>query len=136
MVDGTIHSMLRRNFALLSVLLALSAVAVWAADITGTWVGSMAGGGNGDFSLTYNFKQDGDKLSGTVIGPQGDPMPLVDCKLDGDKISFAIKVDMGGNVTTFSSKGTIKGDEITLTTTNDAGMDFGGEMKLKKQPAK
>jgi hypothetical protein len=124
--------MQRRNFALFSMLFALAGVAAWAADITGAWTGSMANG-NGDFSLTYNFKQDGDKLSGTVIGPQGDPLPLIDCKINGDQISFAVKVDMGGNVTTFSSKGTVKGDEITLTTTNDAGMDFGGEMKLKKQ---
>jgi len=122
----------KRNFAILTALLALLTVAAWAADITGTWIVSMAGG-NGDFSLTYSFKQDGDKFTGMVTGPQGDPMPLVDCKLDGDKISFAVKVDMGGNVSTFSSKGTIKGDEITLTTTNDAGMEFGGEMKLKKQ---
>ena len=68
-----------------------------------------------------------------VVERVGDPMPLIDCKLDGDKISFAVKVDMGGNAATFSSKGTVKGDEITLTMTNDAGMDFGGEMKLKKQ---
>jgi hypothetical protein len=124
--------MQRRNFALLLVLFALAGVAAWATDITGTWTGSMANG-NGDFSLTYNFKQDGDKLSGTVIGPQGDPLPLINCRIDGDQVSFAVKVDMGGNATTFSSKGTVKGDEITLTTTNDAGMDFGGEMKLKKQ---
>jgi hypothetical protein len=108
------------------------AVAAWASDITGNWIGSASGGGN-DFSLTYTFKQDGDKLSGTVQGPQGDPLPLIDCKLDGEKISFAVKVDMGGNVATFSSKGTIKGDEIALVTTNDAGMDFGGEMTLKRQ---
>ena len=44
-----------------------------------------------------------------------------------------MKVDMGGNVATFSSKGTVKGDEIKITTTNDAGMDFGGEMTLKRQ---
>jgi len=124
--------MQRRRFALLSFLFAVLAVAAWAADITGAWTGSMSGG-NGDFSLTYNFKQDGDKFTGSVTGPQGDPMPLIDCKLDGDKISFAVKVDMGGNTATFSSKGTIKGDEITLTTTNDAGMEFGGEMKLKRQ---
>jgi len=124
--------MQRRNFAPLSLLFALLAVSAWAADISGTWIGSTSGG-NGDFSLTYSFKQDGDKFTGTVIGPQGDPMPLIDCKLDGDKISFAVKVDMGGNAATFSSKGIVKGDEITLTTTNDAGMDFGGEMKLKKQ---
>jgi hypothetical protein len=124
--------MQRRTFAILTVIFGLMTVAAWAADITGTWTGSISGP-NGEFSLTYTFKQDGDKFSGTVTGPQGDPMPLIDCKLDGDKISFAVKVDMGGNAATFSSKGTVKGDEITITTTNDAGMDFGGEMKLKKQ---
>jgi hypothetical protein len=108
------------------------AVAAWAADITGTWTGTVSGGGN-DFPLTYTFKQDAGKFTGTVTGPQGDPLPLTDCKMDGDKISFAVKVDMGGNVATFSSKGTVKGDEIALTTTNDAGMDFGGEMTIKRQ---
>jgi len=124
--------MQRRQFAILALLSALLSVAAWAGDITGTWTGSISGGG-GDFSLTYSFKQDGDKFTGTVQGPQGDPLPLTDCKLDGDKISFAVKVDMGGNAATFTSKGTIKGDEIALTTTNDAGMDFGGEMTLKRQ---
>jgi opacity protein-like surface antigen len=121
-----------RRFATITVLLALLSVAALAADISGTWTGSISGGG-GDFSLTYSFKQDGDKFTGTVTGPQGDPMPLINCKLDGDKISFAVKVDMGGNAATFSSKGTVKGDEIALTTTNDAGMEFGGEMTLKRQ---
>jgi hypothetical protein len=121
-----------RRLATSATLLALLAVAAWATDITGTWVGSISGGG-GDFSLTYSFKQDGAKFTGTVTGPQGDPLPLTDCKLDGDKISFAVKVDMGGNAATFSSKGTVKGDEIAITITNDAGMDFGGEMTLKRQ---
>jgi hypothetical protein len=124
--------MQRRQFALLTVLFGLLSVAAWASDLTGTWVGSISGGG-GDFTLTYSFKQDGDKLSGTVQGPQGDPLPLTDCKLDGDKISFAVKVEMGGNAATFSSKGVIKGDEIVLTTTNDAGMDMGGDMTIKRQ---
>jgi len=124
--------MQRRQFAILTVLLGLLAVAAWASDITGTWVGTISGGG-GDFTLTYSLKQDGNNFSGTVQGPQGDPLPLTDCKLDGDKISFAVKVDMGGNAATFSSKGVIKGDEIALTTTNDAGIDMGGEMTIKRQ---
>jgi hypothetical protein len=125
--------MQRRNFAALAALLALLAVAAWAADITGTWTGSIASP-NGDFSLTYTFKQDGANFTGTVTGPGGDPMPLVDCKLDGENITFAVKVDMGGNTATFLSKGTVKGDEMTLKTSNDAGIDMGGDMKLKKQP--
>jgi autotransporter translocation and assembly factor TamB len=124
--------MQRRQFAILALLSALLSVAAWAGDISGTWTGSISGGG-GDFSLTYSFKQDGQKFTGTVQGPQGDPLPLTDCKLDGDKISFAVKVDMGGSAATFTSTGTVKGDEIALKTTNDAGMDFGGEMTLKRQ---
>jgi hypothetical protein len=120
-----------RRLALALFLFALPAVSAVAADITGTWTGTIAGG-DGDFVLAYNFKQDGDKFSGTVAA-QGDPLPLIDCKLDGDKISFAVKVDLGGNTVTFSSKGTVKGDEITLATTNDGGIDIGGEVKLKRQ---
>jgi len=125
--------MQRRNFAALAALFALLAIAAWAADITGTWSGSMSGP-NGDFALTYTFKLDGAKLTGTVTGPQGgDPLPLTDCKLDGENISFSVKVDMGGNAATFVTKGTVKGDEMTLKTTNDAGIDMGGDLKLKKQ---
>jgi hypothetical protein len=124
--------MQRRQFGIFTLLFGILAVAAWASDITGNWTGAISGGG-GDFTLTYSFKQDGAKFTGTVQGPQGDPLPLIDCKLDGDKISFAVKVDMGGNAATFTSKGTISGDEIKLTTTNDAGIDFGGETTLKRQ---
>jgi hypothetical protein len=123
--------MQKRTLCALAVLLALTAVAAWAADVTGTWIGTISGP-DGDFSLTYTFKQDGDKLTGTVSGPT-DPLPIIEGKVDGDKISFAVNVDMGGNVVKFSSKGSIKGDQIVVTTTNDAGMDMGGEMTLKKQ---
>jgi hypothetical protein len=113
------------------MILALTAVAAWAVDISGTWTGNVSGP-NGDFSLTYTFKQNGDKLTGSVTGPT-DPIEIQEGKVDGDKISFALNVDMGGNNVKFVSKGTIKGDEIKLTSTNDAGMDMGGEMTLKKQ---
>jgi len=113
-------------------LLAVLAVAAWAADVTGNWAGSISGPDGNTFDLTYTFKQEGTKLTGTVTPPQGDVLPLVDGKVEGDKISFAVNVDMGGNNVKFSSEGTIKGDEITLSTTNDAGMDMGGSMKLKR----
>jgi hypothetical protein len=125
--------MQRHSFAALAALFTFLTVSAWAADITGAWAGSIASP-NGDFALTYTFQQDGAKFTGTVTSAQGgDPLPLVDCKLDGDKISFAVKVDMGGNAATFSSTGTIKGDVITLKTTNDAGIDMGGDMTLKRQ---
>ena len=49
--------------------------------------------------------------------------------MEGDKISFAVSVDMGGNATKFVSSGTVKGEEIALDT--KAG-DFVSTMTLKR----
>jgi hypothetical protein len=123
--------MQRRTLLTCAILLVVTGTAAWAADVTGVWTGTISGG-DGDYALTYTFKQDGQKLTGTVTGPT-DPIQIQEGKVEGDKISFWLQVDMGDNVVKFTTKGTIKGDEIVLTTTNDAGMDLGGEMTLKRQ---
>jgi hypothetical protein len=114
--------MQQRNILTGAVMLLIFAGAALA-DITGAWSGNLTMGDN-QLTLTYNFKQDGAKLTGTVITPQGDPIPLVDGKVDGDKVSFAVKVDMNGTPAKFLSSGTIKGEEITITTTAETGSDF------------
>ena len=106
-----------------ALILQVLAGAALAADITGVWSGTTSMGDN-QFTLTYNFKQDGAKLTGTVVGPQGDPLPLVDGKVDGDKVSFTVSVDMNGNVAKFISSGTIKGDEIAIATKVENMADF------------
>jgi opacity protein-like surface antigen len=119
----------RRIFLACAVLMTVLAGAALAADITGNWTGS-----SDQFTLTFAFKQDGEKLTGAVTGPQGDPLPISDGKVQGDKISFTVKVDMGGNSMTIRHEGAIKGDEITLTTKVEGGGDFGGgPMTLKRQ---
>jgi len=124
--------MTRRILLVTAVICAIFCCAAFAADITGNWSGTMQMGDQG-FPLTYAFKQDGEKLTGTVTGPQGDPLTLNDGKIAGDKLSFSVKVDMGGNPAKFMSEGVIKGDEITLTTKMDGGQDFGGgAMTLKR----
>ena len=107
--------------------------AALAADISGSWTGSMSMGDN-QFMLTYTFKQDGEKLTGTILTPQGDSLPLIDGKIAGDKLSFAVKVDMNGNLVKFLSEGTIKGpDEIVIATHTEDGNNFGGgDMTLKR----
>ena len=113
------------------LLFALSpALAVAATDITGTWVGAMKGpDGNADFQLSFTFKQDGDKFTGSVQGPQGDPISFSDGKIDGNKFTFTVAF----NGMTISHEGTVDGDEIKMTTKSDAG--FGGDMTLKRTPA-
>ncbi len=120
--------MQRRIFLACAVLMTAMAGAALAADITGNWTGS-----SDQFTLNFVFKQDGEKLTGNVTGPQGDPLPITDGKVQGDKVSFTVKVDMGGNSMTIHHEGTIKGDEITLTTKVEGGEDFGGgPMTLKR----
>ncbi|MGB7758388.1 MAG: hypothetical protein WBL61_01085 [Bryobacteraceae bacterium] len=114
------------------ILFLLLATAAWAADVTGTWKGDVSSPDGNTFTLTYTFKQDGAKLTGTVLGPQGDPLPIDNGKVEGDKISFSVKVDFNGG-TVFSSEGTIKGDEITIKTKAEGGdMDF-PPMTIKRQ---
>lgn len=120
-----------RLFAIVAATLLVSTLC-WAADVTGTWKGEIEGP-NGSFALTYTFKQDGAKLTGTVTGPQGDPLDLLEGKIDGDKIHFAINVPMNGGMK-FISDGTIKSDdEIALQTKNESGETFGPGMTIKKQ---
>ena len=119
-----------RSVILGAGLAALLALAAWAGDISGTWTGQITGPDGNGFTLTYSFKQDGEKLTGTVAGPQGDPLPLEEGKVQGDKVSFSVHVDFNGGAR-FSSEGTINGDEITLKTKSENG-DF-GPITLKKQ---
>ncbi len=113
--------------ALLCVIFAGAALAV---DISGNWAGTLQMGDN-PFPLTFAFKQDGEKLTGTVTTPQGDTLPLNDGKVVADKISFIVMADAGGNATKYISEGTIKGDEITLTTKPEGGPEF-APMALKR----
>jgi len=111
-----------KTFSVMAVLLAVVAGAALAADVTGNWTGSMSMGDN-QFTIAYTFKQDGEKLTGTVTGPQGDPITLQDGKVLGDKLSFFIQFEGPNGSMKISSEGAIKGaDEITLTTKME-GMD-------------
>ena len=109
--------MIRRTL-FLALLGAVSCALLAAADISGDWAGVMSFGDN-KIDLTYTFKQEGAKLTGTVHGPGGD-LPLNEGKIQGEKVSFSVTVDMNGSPAKFVSQGNITGDEIALTTTQAA----------------
>jgi hypothetical protein len=94
--------------------MALSAAVALAADVTGTWTADSTGPNGDSYPLTFTLKQDGAKLTGTVQGPQGDPIDISNGKVDGNSISF----DVSFNGMTISHAGTLNdaGDEIKLTT--------------------
>jgi hypothetical protein len=116
--------MTRRILLATGLLCAIFAGVALAADISGNWTGTLQAGGD-PVPLSFTFKQDGEKLTGTVATPQGQTLPLNEGKVVGDKISFFVMADMGGTPTKFISEGTLKGEEITLDIRADGGEDFG-----------
>ena len=116
-------------------MMALTPLAARAAtDVTGTWTGDMkAPDGSTGFTISFTFKQDGNKITGSVQGAQGEPIVISDGKIDGDKITFKVAF----NGMTISHEGTVNaaGDEIKLTSKSDQGNFPGGEMTLKRAKA-
>ena len=101
-----------------------------ATDVTGTWEGEFTlPDGTTTFPLSFTFKQDGTKLSGSVVNPQGgDPIPITDGKMDGDKISFTVSFN-GMNIT---HEGTVTGDDMKLNSKSDSADFPGGDFTLKR----
>jgi hypothetical protein len=96
------------------VMLTLGSVAAFAADVTGKWTAQFDTP-NGAITLTYDLKQDGAKLTGSVQGPQGEPLKIQDGKIDGDKISFSVTFAGPDGEFKIANEGVIKGDEISLS---------------------
>jgi hypothetical protein len=99
-----------------------------ATDVTGAWTGQVQGP-NGDMTLTFHFKQDGEKLTGTVEGSMGgDPFEISNGKIDGEKITF----DTSFNGMTINHVGTVGADEIKLSAKSSDGQMPPMNLTLKR----
>ncbi len=82
-----------------------------AADPTGTWKWSVERNGQ-TFETTLKLKQEGDKLTGTISGRQGNETKIEDGKVEGDKISFQVTRMFNDNKFVQKFQGTVEGDTI------------------------
>ena len=98
--------------ALLSCLVFVMAVV---ADLTGKWKGTIKTPDGNELQVTYNFKAEGDKLTGTAESPGG-TVTIDDGKITGDTFSFKVTVD--GN--DYPHKGKMYADSCGID------IDFGG----------
>lgn len=98
----------------LLVLTALFALVALAADITGTWKGSVETP-NGTRETTFNFKADGDKLTGTVAGGRGGESPIENGKIDGDNVSFTVNRKFQDREFKQEYKGKVDGSSMKLS---------------------
>ena len=111
------------------VLLVMSATA-FAADVDGNWTGIVQGP-MGDIPVSFTFKADGTKLTGTTMGFDGSQVPIMDGKIDGNTITFTVTFDFGGMPFMLSYKGIVSSDQIKMS--GEAfGMPFEFELKKAK----
>lgn len=109
-----------RAFALSLLLLVASLAA--AADVSGTWnfeVQLDAGSG----SPTFEFQQNGEKLTGKYIGMFGEA-PLSGT-VRGNIIQFTFTMSQGGDKMEVTYDGTIEGNDAMKGKANYAGMASG-----------
>ena len=102
---------------ILVVFALLASVAVWAADIDGKWTAQVPGR-NGTMETTFTFKAEGEKLTGSVSGRNGDTA-ISEGKISGSDISFVVVREMQGNTFKMVYKGKLAGGEIKFTRTFD-----------------
>jgi len=100
----------------IALLCCLFVIGAAIADLNGKWVGAIKTPDGNDLTVTYDFKVDGDKLSGTAQSPAG-TVPLDSGRVSGD--TFKFQVTVGGNV--YPHAGKIYADSCGLD------IDFGGQ---------
>lgn len=105
------------------LLFVLTAIAAFAADVTGNWKGSIETP-NGNMDLTFVLKQAGTAVSGTIQSQMGEQKIDDGGKMDGDKISFSMTMDFGK----ITYSGTVTGDEMKLNMAFGGGGGMGGDM--------
>jgi hypothetical protein len=119
-----------RFVSLLIVCLGFLVVTLSAADVNGKWTGDVNTPDGQTISLTFNFKLDGDKVTGTVSGPTGD-IDISDGKMDGDTLQFGLSVDAGGQQLVFKCTGKLEADD-QLKITMNGGADMNFEVSTKR----
>ena len=106
----------------------VAALSLMAADATGKWTAEMQGRNGNTMTITMNLKADGDKLTGTVSGRNGDT-DISNGKIDGDNVMFDVVHEYNGNSMTQHYVGKLDGDTIHFTMKMEGGMGGGGGRK-------
>ncbi len=125
---------MKSRLSLLMAGLALALITVVqaaGADVTGKWTAQVPGRNGGTREQTFTFKADGEKLTGSVSGMQGNEIAISDGKISGDDISFVVTMNFQGNEVKMNYKGTVSGDEIKFTRQRE-GNDQKQEFTAKK----
>jgi hypothetical protein len=88
--------------------------AAGAADLLGTWKGTITSNEGGKFATTLVLTKDGDAVKGTIASGSGEPKEVSDVKIDGLTVSFKRVVQSGDTTITIVYTGVVKDDVMDL----------------------
>jgi len=114
-----------------AVLVLAGITLAWASNVDGKWVAQVAGQGGQTREVTFTFKAEGSKLTGTVSGRQGDT-PISDGTIKGDDISFTQSFEVQGNAIKLTYTGKVSGDEIKMTRKREGSDQPAAEFTAKR----
>jgi hypothetical protein len=104
-----------RTIFLATGLLFTWCVVALAAGIDGKWTGQVEGP-QGMMDITFVFKSEGEKLTGTLTNSFGEAA-LSDGSIKGDAVAFKVTREFNGNKFTLKYTGKLSGNELKLTRT-------------------
>lgn len=101
------------RWAAVAALSVTVVAAAWAADASGKWNWKQRRGQN-EVTQNAEFKQDGEKLTGFVLGgPNGDvKTEIKEGTVKGSDVSFVVERERNGQTFKMTFKGKIDGDTI------------------------
>jgi hypothetical protein len=115
-----------------AIAILFGATAVWAADASGSWRGTLSDDqGAGDSALLI-LQQEGTKLTGTAGSNEGDRHPIQNGKVQGDTVTFEVQGPPGG-ILFFELK--LNGDELAgkIEQRRDGQVLRTGRLVVKRQ---
>lgn len=104
-----------RTIALTAGLLLVFCIAALAAEVDGKWTGQVQGQ-QGAMDITFVFKAEGEKLTGTLTNQFGE-VAIQEGTIKGEALAFKVTREFNGNKFTLKYTGKLAGDEIKLTRT-------------------
>jgi hypothetical protein len=109
---------------LLASLVLGPALAAGAAGIDGKWNATVDGGPSGPVELVFDFKAQGEKLTGSLTAAMMPaPTPLSEGSVKGEDVAFKLEIMFmeGAPPMVINYAGKLKGDEITFKSVFDMG---------------
>ena len=102
----------------LALILGVISLSALAQDAAGKWKATIDGP-QGQLSMVFEFAVDGNSLTGSMANDFMGTTPISEGAINGNDVSFKLNVESPNGAMTINYKGTVNGDEMTMTRTID-----------------